>query len=306
MNEGLIRLWQAAFGAIVFTFGAVVGSFLNVCIYRIPRNLSVVRPRSFCPGCGKPIPWFRNLPILSWLLQRGRCAECGRRIRPRYVIVEALTATLFLLIWLRWPLLPGTPPPLGLTPLPELGVVLAYWLATGGLILGTFVDFELLIIPDRVTLGGILAGLICGAAVPALHGVTGPCLWTAFGYGLVLPAWASSLILSALGAGLGWTILWGIGVLGRWAFKREAMGFGDVKLIGAIGAFLGWRAVLFVLMVSSALGAVAGLTFVAVGCKGLKSRIPFGPYLALAAVIWMLWGPALWSLYLNLLAPAPY
>jgi leader peptidase (prepilin peptidase)/N-methyltransferase len=158
-----------------------------------------------------------------------------------------------------------------------------------GLVLGTFVDFDHMIIPDRVTLGGIVAGLILSPLIPSLHGEA---------------TWFPALRESVFGAALGWGLLWAVAVIGKLIFRKEAMGFGDVKLLGAIGAFLGWRAVLFTVTVSSFFGAVVGLLLVAISRRGMQSRIPYGPYLALAALLWVFWGHWLWDGYLNLLTPA--
>src|SRR5467141_1395786 len=145
--------YQLLFSAIAFVLGAVVGSFLNVCIYRLPLDLSVNEPRrSFCPACKKPIPWHQNLPLISWLALRGRCANCGSKIAFRYFAVELITAVLFLAIWqcFSWPM------------------AIAYWVFVSLLIVGTFIDFEHFIIPDQVTIGGTVAGLIATFAVPEL------------------------------------------------------------------------------------------------------------------------------------------
>jgi leader peptidase (prepilin peptidase)/N-methyltransferase len=282
------KLLHLLLSVLAFVWGACVGSFLNVCIHRIPREQSVIKPRSRCPHCGHPIPWHRNIPLLSYVLLRGRCHDCGGRISPRYVLVELLVGVLFLLAWLKFDPEPGTRP-LHLVPVSHWPLVPIYWLVMAGLALGTFVDFEHLIIPDRVTLGGILAGLALSAAVPALHGA-----------GTLREA----LWQSALGAAVGWALLWSVGILGTAVFRKEAMGFGDVKLLGAIGAFFGWKAVLFTVVLSSFFGAVVGLTLVLGGRKEMQSRIPFGPYLALAAVIWIAWGPALLQAYLSLMTPS--
>lgn len=270
-----------------FLLGACIGSFLNVCIYRIPREQSILAPRSFCPSCGHPIPWWLNVPLLSYVGLGGRCRFCGGRISPRYLLVEALTAALFLLLWLRYSP-SGGPRPLGLAPLDHPAIVPILWLGVSGLILGAFVDLEHLIIPDRVTLGGIVAGLGLSAAVPALHGQH----WSSTG-----------LLHAALGSALGWGLMSFIAWVGRLIFHREAMGLGDVKLLSAIGAFLGWRAVLFTIMVSSLVGSVVGLTLVVAGRKQMQSRIPYGPFLALAATLWMLWGPSWWTAYREFLMP---
>jgi len=259
----------AVLNAVVFVFGACVGSFLNVCIYRIPRGESIVWPGSHCPSCGKPIAWYDNIPLLSYVILRGRCRHCGGRIAPRYFLVELLTAVLFSLIWRHYGLHVETA---------------VYWLLTAGLIVGTFVDFEHMIIPDRVTLGGIAAGLVLSGVFPQLHGVTGS-----------LGGLRASVYGILLGAGL----LWTVGAFGKLLFKKEAMGLGDVKLLAAIGAFMGWRAVLFTVMLSALMGSLAGGLLILVGRHSLGSRIPYGPYLALAALIWILWGGQWWAEYVQ-------
>jgi len=291
MNELLATSdlpWRLFLTLLSLAWGACIGSFLNVCIYRIPLELSVVTPGSHCPACKKPIRWFQNIPVFAWLFLRGKCAACGVRISPRYALVEALTAVLFLLAWLKFDLIAG-PRPLGLVPVADLLLVPVFWLVIMGLVLGTFVDFEHMIIPDRVTLGGIACGLLASALVPSLHGQD-----TMLG----------SLLKGAIGAAFGFGLLWSVAMLGEFAFKKEAMGFGDVKLMGAIGAFFGWQAVCFTVLISSFAGTLVGLVLIATGKKEMQSRIPFGPYLALAALLWMLWGESWWGMYLNLIAPA--
>lgn len=291
----LSPFWQWYLTVLVFCWGACWGSFLNVCIHRIPRDLSLSFPGSHCPRCGKAIAWYDNLPLLSFLILRARCRWCGTKISCRYFLVELLTAILFVLIWFKLGPVPG-PRLLGLAPITSFALVLIYWLAITGLIIGTFVDFEHFIIPDRITWGGIVAGLILSTLFPILQ---------------IPEAWPDKvpmlegLWLSAQGAVLGFGVLWLIAIGGRLLFKREAMGFGDVKLLGAMGAFLGWKAVLFVLVVSSFVGSLVGLGLVAAKRKKMQSRIPYGPYLALAALLWILWGPTLWNAYVSLLTPAP-
>jgi len=281
------QVWYFGFSALAFAWGACVGSFLNVCIHRIPREESVIRPRSHCPHCGRPIAWYDNIPLWSWLALRARCRQCRAPIAARYVLVELLVAVLFLLVWLKFDLQDG-PRLLGLVPIRDWRLVPVYWLMAGGLVLGTFVDFEHLIIPDRVTLGGIVAGIALSALAPSLHGAA-----TA----------REALWASALGAAAGWFSLWAVAWLGALVFRKEAMGFGDVKLLGAIGAFLGWRAVVFTIVVSSLFGSLVGVSLVLSGRKAMQGKIPYGPYLALAALIWVLWGPRLVELYLGLLLP---
>ncbi|HOU21250.1 MAG: prepilin peptidase [Kiritimatiellae bacterium] len=252
----------------IFLAGLCIGSFLNVCIWRIPRDESIVRPGSHCPACNHAIAPWDNIPLLSWLLLRGRCRHCHAPISPRYVVVELLTGALFAGIWLVHGWTVQTP---------------VYWLFAAALILGTFVDLDHLILPDRVTIGGMIAGPVLALAFPELHDQTER-----------LPA----LIQSLTGLGLGGGLLWLVAILGRAALKREAMGLGDVKLLGAIGACLGWRAVLFTVFVSSFSGTLFGLGLIAAGRKELQSRIPYGPHLALAAILWMFCGPACIDFYL--------
>ena len=261
--------WSVYLTCLAFFFGACIGSFLNVCIHRIPREESVVHPRSHCPQCNSPIAWRDNIPLFSYLALRGHCRHCGVYITPRYFLVEMLTAVLFLMVWNRFGLDLRTP---------------IYWLVVSGLILGTFVDFEHMIIPDRVTWGGMIIGLLLSALVPALHGRA-----TLLG----------GLKMSAIGAAAGFGLLFAVAEIGRFIFKKDAMGFGDVKLLGAIGAFFGWPAVLFTIMVSSLAGSVVGIYFIVARNQEWQSRIPYGPYLALAALIWMLGGDSLWNQYVG-------
>lgn len=270
--------------ALVFWFGACMGSFLNVCIYRIPREESVISPGSHCPHCKKAIQWYDNIPLISFCALRARCRHCQGAISPRYVIVETLIAVLFVMVWLK-----ADPAPfLAMAPIHSFPIIPIFWLVIFGLALGTFVDLEHMIIPDRVSLGGIVLGLCFSAIAPALHGQP-----NAYG----------GFISSLLGASLGVGVLWGIAVLGKLIFRKDAMGMGDVKLMGAIGAFLGWPAVIFTLMISSFLGAIFGVSMILAGKKEMQSRIPFGPYIAVAALIWMLWGPTILHAYINWLMP---
>lgn len=270
-----------------FTLGACVGSYLNVCIYRIPRELSTVTPRSFCPNCNKQIPWYYNIPLVSYLMLRAKSKCCGREISFRYFLVELLTAMLFLFIWLKFDNLSG-PRAFALAPVTDWRLIPVFWLVAGGLILGTFVDFEHLIIPDRVTLGGIVAGLVLSFALPSLHAEEKRMM---------------AIFYSLLGTIVGGGILWGLAIVGKIIFRKDAMGFGDVKLLGAIGAFLGTKAVLFTIFLSSLVGSIVGIIFVVSNRKTMGSRIPYGPYLALAAIIWILWGDSIWNSYINFLIP---
>jgi leader peptidase (prepilin peptidase)/N-methyltransferase len=279
----------------VGAFGACIGSFLNVCIYRLPREQSVVSPGSHCPHCQTPIPWYLNLPVVTWLLLRGRCRFCRGPITPRYLLVELLTAVLFLAVLFQ---LPAYPSLLGMQILPDPLLAPIYMAIIGGLIVGTFVDFEFMEIPDQVTLGGTVAGLVCSVLVPALHG-----------HGVLQdphPYWQRALISlghSAGAAALGAGLLWGVGWLGEKAFKKEAMGLGDVKLLAAVGAFLGWQAVLFTIVGGALCGSIIGVSLIAARRVEMQGHIPFGPYLSLATLSWIYWGPVLWQGYLRLLTP---
>jgi len=264
------------FTFVVFLFGACWGSFLNVCIYRIPAELSVVKPRSRCPTCGTPIPWFDNIPLLSWLLLGARCRQCKTPISARYPAIELLTAVLFTWLWLRYP----------------YDVLLApYWLLVFGLVLASVVDIDEMWLPDRCTIGGMVAGPVLGFLIPAMHGAEGH---------------VAGLVRSLAGLAFGFGLLWSVSFFGRLILKKDAMGFGDVKLMGALGAFLGLEAVVFIVFVSSLLGSVAGISFILAGRKEWQSRIPFGPYLALAAVVWMLGGSGWWAAYRDWITGAAY
>ncbi|MDA3799154.1 MAG: prepilin peptidase [Kiritimatiellae bacterium] len=273
------------FAFIVFLFGASVGSFLNVCIYRIPEDLSVVKPRSFCPKCKTPIPWYCNVPMLSYVFLGGKCKYCKVPISSRYFGVELLTALLFLLVWLKLSVF-GYSAPLGMTEIYSVPQVFCYWLVVFGLVMGSFIDIDHYILPDRVTLGGIVLGFIFSALVPALH---------------QQEHWLKSLLISFAGAAIGFGLLWLVAIFGKLIFKKEAMGFGDVKLMGAVGAFFGISSIFFVLIFSSFLGAFFGIACMILKKKELQSRIPFGPFIAAAVLVFMFWGPSLIDLYINML-----
>lgn len=263
---------NALFDIFALAWGACIGSFVNVCIYRIPADESIVAPRSHCTHCNRLIAWYDNIPLLSILLLRARCRQCGTRISPRYFVVELLVALLFLLVWREYGITPRTP---------------VYWLFVAGLTVGTFIDFDHMIIPDRITLGGIGAGFLLSGLIPALHATPqqpDPTVWAALGS-------------SALGLLCGAGTLLLVAQIGKLIFRKDAMGMGDVKLLGAIGAFLGWQAVFWTVVVSSFAGSLVGISLVIARRKGMQGRIPYGPYLALAAVLWILGGARLWYGY---------
>jgi leader peptidase (prepilin peptidase)/N-methyltransferase len=342
------HFWSLA----AFVFGSVAGSFLNVCIHRMPLGQSIVSPPSHCPHCKYSIPWFLNLPLVTWLYLRGKCKNCGAAISPRYFAVELLTAVTFLSCWIAF----GRQSP-------ALALIYAVFIA--GLIVATFIDFEHFIIPDEITIGGIVVGFVCSFFYPRLHAQVS-----------LTGAMKQSLLGIAVGAGLIYFILrMGKLLFGRQrlalpadtkvvftetslhlpdreityeelfyrksdviavhahtveladrcykdvlvrlspeslqigddkmnpedvphleavsaeiVLPREAMGFGDVKFMAAIGAFLGWQAVIFSLMLSSIIGALAGIALIVAGRREWSSRLPYGPYIALAAVIWIFGG----------------
>lgn len=281
------------FASFAFVFGSCVASFLNVCIWRLPREESVVRPGSHCPNCNAPIRWYQNIPILSWLALRGRCAHCRKPISVRYVAVELLGGVLFLFAYLQWavPFFLGGPPPLGMVPRESLAALPAGWLIVAGLILGSFIDLDHFYLPDRVTIGGMVLGVPASFLVPELQGAR---------TGLAALGWSVS------GMAFGFFFLWGIGRLFTKLMKKDAMGFGDVKLLGAVGAFFGPWAVLFTIVVSSLAGSVAGLALILRGKARLGggTAVPYGPFIAIGTLCWMFWGPALLDWYLHLHAVA--
>jgi leader peptidase (prepilin peptidase)/N-methyltransferase len=347
------HFWSLCF----FVFGCIVGSFLNVCIYRMPLGLSVVTPPSHCPHCKYAIPFYLNIPLVTWIALRGRCKNCRAPISPRYFIVELLTGLAFLSCWMKF----GQSNHMGLSM--SIALVSAFFLA--GLICATFIDFEHFIIPDEITLGGIVVGFGASFFLPQLQGAVSP---------------GDGILRSFLGVIIGVGIVYGILRLGKLLFgrqklklpletkivfsethmylpdreipyeeifyrksdaivlrartvelidrgyanvtvrlspavleiagerinptevpcmdcvseeielPREAMGLGDVKFMGAIGAFVGWPGVVFSLMVSSLIGAVVGVTLILLGRRQWSSRMPYGPYIALAAAIWIFFG----------------
>jgi leader peptidase (prepilin peptidase)/N-methyltransferase len=248
--------------------GLCFGSFLNVCICRIPAEISLSKPPSSCPKCKALIKWYDNIPIFSWLALGGKCRICKGPISIQYPIIELTTGLFFMTIYMIYGLSWITP---------------VYCLAVFGLLLATFVDLEEMWIPDRVSIGGMIVFPILSALVPELHGQT---------------QWIAGFMDALTGLAVGFGVFWGIGKVGTAIFKKEAMGFGDVKLMGGLGALLGWQAVFYILFFSALAGSVIGMALIAMNKKELSSRIPYGPYLALATFSWILGGCHLWDAYI--------
>jgi leader peptidase (prepilin peptidase)/N-methyltransferase len=342
---------------VFFIFGCMVGSFLNVCIHRMPLGQSVVSPPSHCPHCKYSIPWFLNIPLVTWVVLGGKCKNCGAPISVRYFLVEMLTGAFFLNCWRFF----GHQ---------SAWLALVYCVLLAGFIAATFIDFEHFIIPDEITFGGMVVGFVCSVFLPSLHEQT---------------AIMGGVRESLLGIGVGAGIIYFILRMGKLLFgrqriafpadtkiifsetcmhlpdkdipyeelfyrksdvivvhartvelpdrcykdvlvqlspeklrigdeefnpetvphleavsaevvlPREAMGLGDVKFMGAIGAFLGWQATIFSLMVSSIIGSLVGIALILARKREWSSRLPYGPYIAVAAVIWIFGGKHLWE-----------
>lgn len=251
--------------AAVVLLGLFIGSFLNVCIYRIPRSESIVWPGSRCTACGTPIKPWDNIPVLSYIFLRGACRHCRARIKPRYPLVEAISALLALALYARFG--PGA-------------AFAIYYLFACALVVITFIDLDYQIIPDRISLGGIVVGLALVYWLPV--------------------SYKDALIGLAAGAGSLLLIIYGYYFL----TKRQGMGGGDVKLLGMIGVFIGWQGVAFTIFTASLVGSVVGLAWIAVQGKDMKAAIPFGPFLSLGALTYLFWGEALIAWYFMLLRPS--
>jgi leader peptidase (prepilin peptidase)/N-methyltransferase len=249
------------FPIIAFLFGMMVGSFLNVCIYRLPLRESIVFPASHCTACGKAIRWYQNVPVVSWLLLRGRCASCGERISIIYPFVELLTGVVFA----------------AHAAIFGLDLLLAPRLLFAcGLIVLAFIDLKHRILPNPLTLGGMVVGFLFSVFLP--------------------PGWMSSLIGIVIGGG----VLFAIGEIYMKVRGIEGMGMGDVKMLGMIGAFLGWQGVLVTIVIASISGAIVGMIMLASQKGDMKYQLPFGTFLAAAALIASLYGDALIAWYLAL------
>jgi leader peptidase (prepilin peptidase)/N-methyltransferase len=244
------------FSVAAFLFGAAIGSFLNVCIYRIPRKESLVLPASHCPRCDAPIRFYDNIPLVSWLILMGKCRQCRSPISFQYPLVEFINGAGYLYLYSRF----------GLSP-----VMALYSLFFSALVVITFIDLHHKIIPDVISLPGIAIGLLASL--------------------LVLPP---TFLESVIGATLGWTLFYAVALV-----SRGGMGGGDIKLIAMIGAFLGWEKMLLTIMVGAFAGSLVGIGLMIFFKKGRKYAVPFGPFLALGALVSLFWGGMLIDWYLG-------
>jgi leader peptidase (prepilin peptidase)/N-methyltransferase len=291
------------FLVVSFCFGAVLGSFANVCIGRWPEGLSVIKPASRCPQCGNGIAWFDNIPVLSWLVLRARCRHCSLPISWRYPVVELLTAGLFLAVYLRFGFTIATP---------------IYMFLSFALVVCTFQDFADWTIPDEITLPGIPASLVVS--------VVGMVYGEATGLRVV------SVFDALAGVALGAAIPFLIDRVTVLLLKKPGMGFGDVKLLAMIGGFIGWQGVLGSFMLACLLGSVIGLAVILYfkafppkerdadavldapvpegseddGIHLEGHYLPFGPYLAIAGLLWVFFGPEILAWYLALMTLPGY
>jgi len=259
-----------------FILGSVIGSFLNVCIYRLPMGESIVFPPSHCTSCGRAIRFYNNIPILSYLMLKGKCRDCGSRISIQYPLVELLSGVALTGLYYKF----------GLTL-----DLLFYAMLTYSLIVITFIDLGHMIIPNAITIPGAAAGLIYNALITdweKSRDLLGAFSWSLENFFGVLNE--VPFLDSVFGLITGGGILFLIAFLYIAVRKQEGMGMGDVKLLAMIGAFLGWKGVVFVMLVSSLLGTIIGLSIILYKKGDLKYALPFGPFLSLAAVIYVFTG----------------
>jgi leader peptidase (prepilin peptidase)/N-methyltransferase len=265
---------------LAFFFGLLAGSFLNVCIHRWPRGRSVVKPRSHCVRCRKTIAWYDNIPLVSYAVLGGQCRHCGKRISPRYPLVELATGLLF--FYFVFTLGPNR-------------AAFKMCVFTAMLVALIFCDLEKRILPDELTLGGALIGLAFAAFVPVPDFTAQALLWV---FGAEFPDRLQSLAESVLGGLLPALILWGGGWLYYKVRHREGLGFGDVKLVAMVGSFLGLRGALLTLILGSICGSVLGYGYIkATGKDAATYELPFGTFLAAAALAAAIVGPSVLGWY---------
>jgi len=246
--------------AYVTLLGLMLGSFMNVCIYRLPRGLSPVRPRSGCPNCGHMLAWYENVPVVSYLVLRGRCRKCRVAISPMYPIIEAITGAVFLAAYLWY----------GPSALLIVRLIFAW-----AMIALFVIDYQHQILPNVITIPGIVIGILSNI--------------------LAGPGWIASIIGAAVGAGS----LYAIAEIYYRVRHEEGLGMGDVKMLGMIGAFLGWKLVLLTLVISSFLGSIVGVFVLVSRKESLKYAMPFGTFLTVGALVASVVGDAILDWYLG-------
>ncbi len=274
VTDILISLINILTNLLVFFFGSCIGSFLNVVIYRLPAGISIVRPSSHCPRCKHKLGNTENVPVLGWLWLKGRCRWCKTPISIRYPLVEATTGILFLLVYWHEGLSITT---------------IGYWYLLSNLLTLALIDLDLMILPNPLTQSGLVLGLVFQIAMG----------WNES----QLPGAATHLIIGIMGAVLAIWLFDGIGIMGTLAFGQTAMGGGDPKLAAMIGAWLGWKYLLLTGFLACLIGAIIGGGAMVLGWYKSKQAIPFGPYLALGAVLTVFFGEAILSAYLQLFFP---
>ena len=278
-----LAAFDLGFHLAAFVVGLTIGSFLNVCIHRLPKGESIVHPRSRCPHCGQMIAAYDNVPVLSYLWLRGRCRHCRSRISPFYPLIELLTGLTFLLVYHLW----------GISPPAVKAVLLA-----SALIVLIFTDLRERLLPDRITFPSIAAGFLFALWLPLEDG-TAALLLRLLG-GTNLPAVLLSIADALLGALLGAGLLFALGEIWYRLRRVEAMGLGDVKMMGMVGLFLGIKLTVLTLLLGSLLGSLLGGLFLLLAGKDTRYELPFGTFLGVAALIALFWGPQLVASYLSL------
>lgn len=265
-----------------FLVGAMIGSFLNVCVYRLPHGLSVVSPRSRCPKCEQAIVWYDNIPMVSWLLLGAKCRHCKTPISWQYPLVEGLTAFLFFAVYWRFGLHVATP---------------IYMLLAASLVLITFVDLTDWTIPNEVTFPGIPLGIVC-SLVAMFYPASG----------LVVLGYFLPVFNSMLGVLAGGGLLYALDKITLAVLKKRGMGFGDVKLLAMLGGFFGYPGVVLIIMIASFVGSVVGIAVIfskrMKGSEDSGHYLPFGPYLALAGLVVLFFGKNIYDWYFAYLAGA--
>ena len=249
--------------ALVFVFGTCVGSFLNVCIYRLPESKSIVHPRSMCPSCGTLIASYDNIPIVSYMVLRGKCRHCAARISFRYPVIELISGIFAVGVFLKYG---------------SSVEALIYYIFIATLLVITFIDIDHQIIPDVISLPGIPIFFAASFALPDV-----------------------TLVDSTLGILIGGGSLWIVAQLYYVLTRKEGMGGGDIKLLAMMGAIIGWEGVLFTIFAASAIGTVVGMLVMLKTRTSMKLKVPFGPFLAIGAIAYIFLGPQLMAWYFNLL-----